>query len=72
MAQSPPPERQFGKQLHDVPGSGKGIDDASNKVDDNKKALENLTSNPKGPLDDEVTKKFAKTTQTSNEDKQDK
>ena len=38
--QSPPPERSSGKQMHDVPGSGKGIDDASNKKDINKEALE--------------------------------
>ncbi|KAK4164590.1 hypothetical protein QBC43DRAFT_317820 [Cladorrhinum sp. PSN259] len=69
MPQSPPPEQQTGKQLHDVPGSGKGIDDVGDKVDANKKALESLTSNPKGPLDDEVTKKFAKTAKTSNDDK---
>ncbi|KAK4458066.1 hypothetical protein QBC42DRAFT_277611 [Cladorrhinum samala] len=69
MPQSPPPEQQTGKQLHDPPASGKGIDDATNKEDVNKKALENLSSNPKGPLDDEVTKKFAKTTKMDNEDK---
>lgn len=37
--QSPPPERSSGKQMHDVPGSGKGIGDASNKKDINKEAL---------------------------------
>ncbi|KAK4230162.1 hypothetical protein QBC38DRAFT_410676 [Podospora fimiseda] len=72
MAQSPPPEQQSGKQLHDVPGSGTGIGESMSKVDENKKGLEKLTSNPKGPLDDEVTKKFAKTIKTSNEDKADK
>jgi len=69
MAQSPPPEQQMGKQLHDPPASGTGIDDATNKEDVNKKALESLSSNPKGPLDDEVTKKFAKTTKMDKEDK---
>ncbi|KAK3945686.1 hypothetical protein QBC46DRAFT_277522 [Diplogelasinospora grovesii] len=62
-AQSPPPEQSSGKQLHDVPASGQGTNDTpSNKEQTNKSALDNLTSNPKGPLDDEVTKKFAKST----------
>ncbi|KAK3682400.1 hypothetical protein B0T22DRAFT_282523 [Podospora appendiculata] len=60
--ESPPPETQSAKQLHDVPASGTGTDDATNKEQTNKSALDNLTSNPKGPLDDEVTRKFAKTT----------
>ncbi|KAK4110998.1 hypothetical protein N656DRAFT_781318 [Canariomyces notabilis] len=60
--QSPPPERSSGRQMLETPASGKGTDDATNKQDVNKEALEHLTSNPKGPLDDEVTKKFAKTT----------
>ncbi|KXX73598.1 hypothetical protein MMYC01_209243 [Madurella mycetomatis] len=60
--QSPPPERSTGKQMHDAPASGKGTDNASHKQDINKEALEHLTSNPKGPMEDEVTKKFAKTT----------
>lgn len=30
----------MGKQLHDPPASGTGIDDATNKEDVNKKALE--------------------------------
>jgi hypothetical protein len=38
--QSPPPERSSGKQMHDVPASGKGTDDASHKEDINKEALE--------------------------------
>lgn len=78
--QSPPPERSTGKQLHDVPGSGKGTDDASHKEEANQEALkvsskqlllaphyqmlttnQNLTSNPRGPLEDEVDRKFAKT-----------
>ncbi|KAK0617023.1 hypothetical protein B0T14DRAFT_524222 [Immersiella caudata] len=60
--QSPPPERSSGKQMHDPPASGTGTDDASHKEDVNKKQLENLESNPKGPLEDEVTRKFAKNT----------
>ncbi|KAL2162261.1 hypothetical protein VTH06DRAFT_7174 [Thermothelomyces fergusii] len=62
--QSPPPERSTGKQLHDVPASGKGIDDASHKKDVNKEALERLTSNPRGPMEDEVERKFDKPERT--------
>ncbi|KAL2175026.1 uncharacterized protein P884DRAFT_248593 [Thermothelomyces heterothallicus CBS 202.75] len=58
--QSPPPERSTGKQLHDVPASGKGTDDASHKEDVNKVALEHLTSNPRGPMEDELERKFDK------------
>ncbi|KAL2198048.1 hypothetical protein P885DRAFT_34387 [Corynascus similis CBS 632.67] len=58
--QSPPPERSSGKQMHDVPASGKGTDDASHKEDINKAALEHLTSNPRGPMEDEVDRKFDK------------
>ncbi|KAL2019402.1 hypothetical protein VTK56DRAFT_9693 [Thermocarpiscus australiensis] len=59
--QSPPPERSSGKQMHEAPASGKGTDDASHKEQTNKSSLESLTSNPKGPMEDEVEKKFAKT-----------
>ncbi len=38
--QSPPPERQTGKQLHDPPASGKGIDDASHQLELNKESIE--------------------------------
>ncbi|KAG7286523.1 hypothetical protein NEMBOFW57_008834 [Staphylotrichum longicolle] len=58
--QSPPPERSTGKQMHTPPGTGKGTDDASNKEDLNKASIEHLTSNPRGPLEDEVEKKFEK------------
>ncbi|TDZ16874.1 hypothetical protein C8034_v004028 [Colletotrichum sidae] len=61
--QSPSPERQTGAQLQDPPASGKGTDDATNKEETNKKALENLESNPKGPLDDALKEKFSKTQQ---------
>jgi hypothetical protein len=30
--QSPPPERQSGKQLNDTPGSGKGTDNVDSKA----------------------------------------
>ncbi|KAL2134007.1 hypothetical protein VTI74DRAFT_1260 [Chaetomium olivicolor] len=58
--QSPPPERSTGKQMHDPPASGHGTDNAIHKQDINKEALEHLTSNPKGPMEDEVERKFAK------------
>jgi hypothetical protein len=75
--QSPPPERSSGKQMHDVPASGKGTDNATHKEDANKEAIEvgtpcllsrysaansrqHLTSNPRGPMEDEVDKKFEK------------
>ncbi|KAK0640845.1 hypothetical protein B0T16DRAFT_418549 [Cercophora newfieldiana] len=38
--ESPPPERSTGKQMHDPPASGKGVDDASHQEEANKKALE--------------------------------
>ncbi|KAK3381683.1 hypothetical protein B0H63DRAFT_524376 [Podospora didyma] len=63
--ESPPPERVADKQMHATPASGKGTDDASNKEQTNKDALSKLTSNPKGPLDDIVTQKFAKTASES-------
>ncbi|KAK4238478.1 hypothetical protein C8A03DRAFT_15075 [Achaetomium macrosporum] len=62
--QSPPPERSSGKQMHDVPASGTGTDDASKKKDANKDALEHLTSNPRGPLENEVDRKFEKRVNT--------
>jgi len=38
--ESPPPERSSGKQMHDPPASGKGVDDASHQEAMNKDALE--------------------------------
>lgn len=53
-AESPPPERQTGRQLHDPPSDGQGVSTGS--AQDKKKTLEseveNLSSNPKGPTDD--------------------
>ncbi|KAI1766912.1 hypothetical protein GGR53DRAFT_463862 [Hypoxylon sp. FL1150] len=63
--QSPPPESQSGPQLKDAPGSGQGTDDASNKEQTMKDQLGNLSSNPKGPLEDSVQDKFTKTTKPS-------
>ncbi|OAA53792.1 hypothetical protein SPI_09237 [Niveomyces insectorum RCEF 264] len=64
--ESPPPERQSGRQLKDVPGSGRSTTQGQATKDweqrEGNKGTEGLTSNPKGPLDDEVAAKFAKTT----------
>ncbi|KAI1488321.1 hypothetical protein F5X96DRAFT_671819 [Biscogniauxia mediterranea] len=46
--ESPPPETQTGKQLHDVPASGVGTDEAPNKKESMENQLKNLTSNPEG------------------------
>lgn len=59
--QSPPPEQQSGAQLKDAPANGQGTDDASKKEETNKSALDSLSSNPKGALDDAVKEKFSKT-----------
>ncbi|KAI0839715.1 hypothetical protein F5Y06DRAFT_13059 [Hypoxylon sp. FL0890] len=63
--QSPPPERQTGAQLKDAPASGQGTDEAPNKKESMQDQLKNLTSNPKGPLEDSVDEKFAKTAKQS-------
>ncbi|KAI1651104.1 hypothetical protein F4815DRAFT_454991 [Daldinia loculata] len=63
--QSPPPETQSGRQLKETPASGQGIDEAPNKKESMQDQLSNLTSNPKGPLEDAVTEKFSKTTKPS-------
>ncbi|POR33866.1 Uncharacterized protein TPAR_05940 [Tolypocladium paradoxum] len=58
--ESPPPERQTGAQLHDPPASGQGTDSAQNKEKKPKSELDNLSSNPKWPMDDAVKAKFSK------------
>ncbi|KAL7622452.1 hypothetical protein AAE478_007957 [Parahypoxylon ruwenzoriense] len=58
--QSPPPERQPGRQLQEAPASGQGTDEAPNKKEALQDQVNNLTSNPKGPLDDAVREKFTK------------
>ncbi|KAI8959360.1 hypothetical protein F5Y11DRAFT_333436 [Daldinia sp. FL1419] len=63
--QSPPPESQTGRQLQEAPASGQGTDDAPNKKESLQDQLNNLTSNPKGPLEDAVNEKFSKTTKPS-------
>ncbi|PFH60970.1 hypothetical protein XA68_18499 [Ophiocordyceps unilateralis] len=60
-SESPPPERQSGAQMHDTPASGQGIDSADNKQDKVTAQVQGLSSNPKGPVDDAVKDKFAKT-----------
>ncbi|KUI69681.1 hypothetical protein VM1G_05171 [Cytospora mali] len=61
--QSPPPERQTGAQLNDAPADGQGTDTMDNKDQTNQSGLDNLKSNPKGPLEDAVKEKFTKTQQ---------
>ncbi|KAI0169189.1 hypothetical protein GGR52DRAFT_554039 [Hypoxylon sp. FL1284] len=63
--QSPPPERQTGAQLKDAPASGQGTDEAPNKKETMQDQVSNLSSNPKGPLEDAVQDKFTKTTKPS-------
>lgn len=60
--QSPPPERQTGRQQQDAPGSGKGLADVNteNKANEQQDQLKNLESNPKGPMDDALEWKFSK------------
>ncbi|PSS03501.1 hypothetical protein BD289DRAFT_478653 [Coniella lustricola] len=59
--QSPPPESQSGRQLKEAPAGGQGVSNVENKAETNKSELENLSSNPKGPLDDTLKDKFGKT-----------
>jgi hypothetical protein len=56
--QSPAPENQSGAQQQSPPASGKGTDNADNKDQTIKKELDNLSSNPKEAMDDELKKKF--------------
>lgn len=51
--QSPPPERSTGKQMHDVPGTGKGTDDASHKEEANQEALKVSFNQPLLALHDQ-------------------
>ncbi|KAL8365936.1 hypothetical protein RB595_004627 [Gaeumannomyces hyphopodioides] len=56
--QSPPPETQTEAQLKSVPGTGQGLDDTpKDKGQANTDQLQNLSSNPKGPLEDTVKEK---------------
>ncbi|KAI0014740.1 hypothetical protein F4780DRAFT_767019 [Xylariomycetidae sp. FL0641] len=67
--QSPPPESQTGAQLHDAPASGQGTDKVSNKGESMQEQVKNLSSNPKGPIDDAVENKFSKTSSESKDSK---
>ncbi|KAI1193307.1 hypothetical protein F5X97DRAFT_43381 [Nemania serpens] len=58
--ESPPPETQSGRQLHDAPASGQGTDKMDNKEQTNDDQLKNLTSNPPGPMDAVLEDKFSK------------
>jgi len=59
--ESPPPERLTGAQQQTPAGSGKGTGNPANQDKDALKSqLDNLESNPKGPLDDQVKEKFSK------------
>ncbi|KAK9422303.1 hypothetical protein AB5N19_03035 [Seiridium cardinale] len=60
--QSPPPERQSGAQK-DEPASGKGVQEVNtdDKKGEQEDQLKNLSSNPKGALDDALDAKFTKT-----------
>ncbi|CAK7213610.1 hypothetical protein SCUCBS95973_001857 [Sporothrix curviconia] len=62
--ESPSPSRQTGGQIHDPTGTGstKPKDEANNEWEKQggDKGTANLTSNPKGVLDDAVKEKFAK------------
>jgi len=58
--QSPPPSRQTGPQLHDPPSDGHGVNPSSKNQEETKEDLQNLSSNPAGPLDahvEELSKK---------------
>ncbi|KAH7027970.1 uncharacterized protein B0I36DRAFT_365098 [Microdochium trichocladiopsis] len=64
--QSPSPSRQSGRQIHDAPASGHGVDNASNKESTNSDQLKNLQSNPaEGPMDKSLKDKFSKTQEPS-------
>ncbi|OAA74095.1 hypothetical protein ISF_00996 [Cordyceps fumosorosea ARSEF 2679] len=60
--ESPSPQRQTGAQLHDPPGHGVHSENkTSEQVEEaSKSELENLSSNPRGPLEDAVERKFSK------------
>jgi len=59
--QSPPPERQSGKQQQDTPSNGQGVNENTNNQAESKSTVEGLSSNPKGPLDDHVAETAKKT-----------
>lgn len=59
--QSPEPEKQSDAQAGTQAGNPNNQGGAGEKTgEQSKNTLENLSSNPKGPLDDEAEKKTAK------------
>ncbi|KAK0117587.1 hypothetical protein ONS95_011922 [Cadophora gregata] len=58
--QSPSPEESSGKQ-QSAPSDGQGINKDTNNKEDSKKDLENLPSNPAGPLDAHLKETMKKT-----------
>jgi hypothetical protein len=61
--QSPDPERQANKQIHDPPASDvnkQGQNPGEKAADASKDQLSNLASNPKGPLEDAAAEKTKK------------
>ncbi|KAM3443177.1 hypothetical protein NHJ13734_002063 [Beauveria thailandica] len=69
--QSPSPQRQtsdqVGARVKDPPGSGvHSINKTSEQVQEaSKSQLENLSSNPRGPMEDALERKFSKGTGNS-------
>jgi len=59
--QSPDPEQSSGAQQNDPPSNAKGVSQGGSNQDQSKKDLEELTSNPKGPLDDHMRETTSKT-----------
>ncbi|OAA62082.1 hypothetical protein LEL_10746 [Akanthomyces lecanii RCEF 1005] len=60
--ESPDPESQSGAQMHDLIGSGGNSKHKTSKQDKevSKSQTENLSSNPRGPMEDAVEKKFSR------------
>ncbi|KJZ71651.1 hypothetical protein HIM_08963 [Hirsutella minnesotensis 3608] len=57
--ESPPPERQTGAQVDNL-ASGQGVDSAHGKDKKMESEVDNLSSNPNGPMDESLKEKFAK------------
>ncbi|EME88495.1 uncharacterized protein MYCFIDRAFT_47289 [Pseudocercospora fijiensis CIRAD86] len=58
--QSPDPERQTGAQQQSPPAEKPNQAPGHKEAKDSKAQLEGLSSNPKGPLDDEAKAKLSK------------
>jgi len=59
--QSPSPEASSGAQQNSAPSDGRGVNDGTNNQQNSKDQIEELSSNPKGPLDDHVAETAKKT-----------